>query len=93
MRAMEKDFLDFVHLVMESDAGINRKVGVNTLARSDLYQTAWTLAQEGGGSLVVNIMLRKNLEAMTLDAIALVLGVVALVVKTIRLIKRKGENE
>jgi hypothetical protein len=36
---------------------------------------------------------RKNLEAMTLDAIALVLGVVALVVKTIRLIKRKGENE
>jgi hypothetical protein len=61
MRAMEKDFLDFVHLVMESDAGINRKVGVNTLARSDLYQTAWTLAQEGGGSLVVNIMLNDYL--------------------------------
>lgn len=33
--------------------------------------------------------MRENLEAMTLDAIALVLGVVALVVKTIRLIKRK----
>lgn len=57
MRVMEKDFLDFVHLVMESDAGINRKVGVNTLARSDLYKTAWSVAQEGGGSLVVNIML------------------------------------
>lgn len=33
--------------------------------------------------------MRENLEAMTLDAIALVLGVVALVVKTIRVIKRK----
>lgn len=32
---------------------------------------------------------RKNLEAMTLDAIALVLGVVALAVKIIRVIKRK----
>ena len=32
---------------------------------------------------------RKNLEAMTLDLIALVLGVVALAVKTIRVIKRK----
>ena len=36
---------------------------------------------------------RKNLEAMTLDLIALILGAVGLVVKTIRLIKRKGENE
>lgn len=33
--------------------------------------------------------IRENLEAMTLDAIALVLGVVALAVKIIRVIKRK----
>lgn len=37
--------------------------------------------------------MRSNLEAMTLDAIALVLGVVGLVVNIIRQIKRKGENE
>ena len=37
--------------------------------------------------------MRENLEAMTLDLIALLLGAVGLVVKIIRLLKRKGENE
>lgn len=36
---------------------------------------------------------RKNLEAMTLDLIALVLGAVGLVVTIIKRLKRKGNDE
>ena len=51
-----KDLMQIVRMVMESNVGINEKVGENTLVKSNIYKTLSVRATDDG-DLVFDIML------------------------------------
>lgn len=55
-----KDFMDLVRMVMESNVGINEKVGRNTLVGSDIYKSL-SVAATNDGDLVFDIILNDYL--------------------------------
>ena len=55
-----KDLMTLVRMVMESNVGINKKVGVNTLVGSDIYKTLQVHATNDG-DLVYDIILNDYL--------------------------------
>ena len=55
-----KDIMTLVRMVMESNVGINEKVGVNTLTNSDIYKTL-SVRATNDGDLVFDIILNDYL--------------------------------
>lgn len=55
-----KDLMELVRMVMESNVGINEKVGRNTLVGSDIYKTL-SVAATNDGDLVFDIILNDYL--------------------------------
>lgn len=55
-----KDIMDLVRMVMESNVGINEKVGRNTLVGSDIYKSL-SVAATNDGDLVFDIILNDYL--------------------------------
>ena len=55
-----KDLMSLVRMVMESNVGINQKVGKNTLTDSDIYKTLSVMATSDG-DLVFDIILNDYL--------------------------------
>lgn len=55
-----KDIMTLVRIVMESNVGINEKVGVNTLTNSDIYKTL-SVRATNDGDLVFDIILNDYL--------------------------------
>lgn len=55
-----KDIMALVRMVMESNVGINAKVGVNTLTNSDIYKTL-SVRATNDGDLVFDIILNDYL--------------------------------
>ena len=60
MYAIGKDIAKIVRMVMESNVGINSKVGVNTLSNSNLYNDLSVIATNDG-DLVFDLMLNDYL--------------------------------
>lgn len=60
MYAIGKDIAKIVRTVMESNVGINSKVGVNTLSNSNLYNDLSVIATNDG-DLVFDLMLNDYL--------------------------------
>lgn len=58
--SFSKDIMTLVRAVMDSNVGINPKVGINTLSRSDLYNTLQVKATNDG-DLVFDIILNDYL--------------------------------
>jgi hypothetical protein len=55
--ALAKEFEDMVRLVMDSEAGINHKVGVNTLSGSNIYRDLMSSGMLSSDGLVVSVLL------------------------------------
>ena len=55
-----KDIMDLVRMAMESNVGINEKVGRNTLVGSDIYKSL-SVAATNDGDLVFDIILNDYL--------------------------------
>lgn len=55
--ALAKEFEDMVRLVMDSEAGINHKVGVNTLSNSNIYRDLMSSGMLSPDGLIVNVFL------------------------------------
>ena len=60
MYAIGKDIAKIVRMVMESNVGINSKVGVNTLSNSQIYNELSVIATNDG-DLVFDLMLNDYL--------------------------------
>ena len=58
--SFSKDIMTLVRAVMDSNVGINPKVGINTLSKSDLYNTLQVKATNDG-DLVFDIILNDYL--------------------------------
>ena len=58
--SFSKDIMTLVRAVMDSNIGINPKVGINTLSKSDLYNTLQVKATNDG-DLVFDIILNDYL--------------------------------
>lgn len=56
-----KDIMALVRMVMESNVGINAKVGVNTLTNSDIYKTL-SVKATNDGDLVFDIILNDYIQ-------------------------------
>lgn len=56
-----KDIMSLVRMVMESNVGINAKVGVNTLTNSDIYKTL-SVRATNDGDLVFDIILNDYIQ-------------------------------
>ena len=56
-----KDIMSLVRMVMESNVGINAKVGVNTLTNSDIYK-ALSVKATNDGDLVFDIILNDYIQ-------------------------------
>ena len=56
-----KDIMSLVRMVMESNVGINAKVGVNTLTNSDIYKTL-SVKATNDGDLVFDIILNDYIQ-------------------------------
>ena len=52
LQAMAEDFVRYIRTVMDSDAGINRKVGMNTLSTSRIYDQLQSKVEQGGSAVV-----------------------------------------
>lgn len=59
--AFSKDIMEVVRAVMSSDAGVNRKVGYNTLTDSEIYNNI-KINATNDGDLVFDIMLNDYLK-------------------------------
>ena len=55
--ALAKEFEDMVRLVMDSEAGINHKVGVNTLSGSNIYRDLMSSGMISSDGLIVSVLL------------------------------------
>ena len=55
--ALAKEFEDMVRLVMDSEAGINHKVGVNTLSGSNIYRDLMSSGMLSSDGLIVSVLL------------------------------------
>lgn len=55
--ALAKEFEDMVRLVMDSEAGINPKVGVNTLSDSNIYRDLMSSGMLSSDGLIVSVLL------------------------------------
>ena len=55
-----KDIMELVRMVMESNVGVNEKVGRNTLVGSDIYKSL-SVAATNNGDLVFDIILNDYL--------------------------------
>lgn len=53
-REIAGEVVAFVHAVMEGDAGINRKVNINTLVDSELFKSVQASAE---GNIVISLLL------------------------------------
>lgn len=58
--SFSKDIMTLVRMVMDSNIGINSKVGVNTLSNSDIYRTLQVRATNDG-DLIFDIILNDYL--------------------------------
>jgi len=58
--AISNDIMELVRAVMDSDIGINRKIGVNTLSKSDIYNSL-SVKATNDGDLVFDILLNDYL--------------------------------
>lgn len=58
--SMSKDIMELVRVVMESNVGINEKVGRNTLVDSDIYKSL-SVKATNDGDLVFDIILNDYL--------------------------------
>lgn len=56
-----RDIASLVRMVMESNIGINSKVGVNTLSDSDIYRTLKVIATNDG-NLILDIVLNDYIQ-------------------------------
>ena len=55
--ALANEFMEVVRLVMDSEAGINSKVGVNTLSNSNIYRDLLASGQIKSDGLVATVLL------------------------------------
>lgn len=55
--ALAKEFEDMVRYVMDSEAGINHKVGFNTLSNSNIYRDLMSSGMLSPDGLIVNVFL------------------------------------
>lgn len=55
--ALANEFMEVVRLVMDSEAGINNKVGVNTLSNSNIYRDLLASGQIKSDGLVATVLL------------------------------------
>jgi hypothetical protein len=58
--AISNDIMELVRAVMDSDIGINRKIGDNTLSKSDIYNSL-SVKATNDGDLVFDILLNDYL--------------------------------
>lgn len=58
--SFSKDILQLVRMVMDSNVGINDKIGINTLSNSDIYKTLQVKATNDG-DLMCDIILNDYL--------------------------------
>lgn len=55
--ALAREFADMVRVVMDSEAGINNKVGINTLSGSNIYRDLMSSGMLSPDGLVVSVFL------------------------------------
>lgn len=55
--ALANEFMEVVRLVMDSEAGINHKVGFNTLSNSNIYRDLLASGQLNSDGLVATVFL------------------------------------
>lgn len=51
------ELVTIMRAVMDSDVGINKKVGKNTLTNSDVYNTLNTVAEQVGDNFVISLFI------------------------------------
>lgn len=61
--AFSKDIMEIVRAVMSSNAGINRKVGYNTLTDSDIYNSLSVVATHDG-DLVFDLLINNYINGL-----------------------------
>lgn len=62
MREITNDILKGVREIMDSDIGVNAKVGINTLSGSELYRRIKTSWSENPDEIVINLFFNHYIE-------------------------------